>query len=199
MEPAAFAPSYSSQAAYTLPCGAPGFSPEVSHIGSGTSSGKESLEILSAESYDDGTGMSRAQQESEVRRRVLNAGLPFGLNDEERRETESGEQVSVGEGNEVADDGNQVNETGKKRKRKQKAPEALSADEEADAGKRARGRPRVDTKDETPTEVCLISCFCDAPISLSLLLDIATKSILGTGTLKVLCRGPVTEPYNVVF
>lgn len=109
----------------------------------------DDLGILSAESYDDGTGMLRAQLESEARMRMREQEpmMPFGITDAPRVMMD--EEVLM-EVLEVESGGR------KKRKMKHKAP-VVDADEieeeDDDARKKARGRPRVDTKDETPAEV----------------------------------------------
>ncbi|PQE31083.1 bZIP family transcription factor protein [Rutstroemia sp. NJR-2017a WRK4] len=97
-----------------------------------------SLGILSAEKYDDGRSSARTHETGQVRmKNPAQSSMPFGMleksADDETRTT-SEEQ-----------------EHGTKRKRKSRN-EAPSVDDEEEARKKARGRPRVDTKDETAAD-----------------------------------------------
>lgn len=107
------------------------------------------LGILNAESYDDGShAMSRRQMVDMHSRPQQQPGLPFGtdrpriLMDDERR-TDSDEQ-----------------ERGTKKGKKHRLDDdALAEDEDDEARKKARGRPRVDTKDETPADVSFLHIY----------------------------------------
>lgn len=95
------------------------------------------LGILSAESYDDGRlAMStRDARKSKVVEGGIGGVMPFGVQDGEAR-TDSDEF-----------------EKGTKGSRRRKRAEVVNVDEEEEARKKARGRPRVDTKDETAADV----------------------------------------------
>jgi len=99
-----------------------------------------SLGILNAESYDDGRSTLRERDAENMRVRMRNEKtMPFGV---ERRGQQIGlEDVGVG---------SEEDRSGKGRRKKRKDD---SADEEEEARKKARGRPRVDTKDETAADV----------------------------------------------
>jgi hypothetical protein len=101
------------------------------------------LGILNAESYDDGRHSMTAQGTTDMRMKHQ-VQLPFGVTehptirlDEEPR-TESDDR-----------------DRGTKRPRKHKLSDPQVADEEEEARKKARGRPRVDTKDETAADVSM--------------------------------------------
>ena len=101
-----------------------------------------SLGILNAESYDDGRGALRAREASEMRLKHSEPTMPFGIT--------SGPKITLDpklrNGSEELDAGS--------RRRKKPRIEAQSGDEE-EARKKARGRPRVDTRDETAADVSL--------------------------------------------
>jgi len=95
------------------------------------------LGILDAESYDDGRGALR-------NRRVepqLESMLPFGVT----RGSRSRPRSELRADSEEQDDG-----TRRKKKRK---VETQNKEEEEEARRKSRGRPRVDTKDETAADV----------------------------------------------
>jgi len=101
-------------------------------LGAGIGAGyADSMGILSAERYDDGRGGLREVETMELRTRqaVDRHAMPFGMVDMPRVEE--------------AEDGG----------RRRKKARVESADEEEEARKKARGRPRVDTKDETAADV----------------------------------------------
>lgn len=83
-------------------------------------------------------------QETADMRSKQQVELPFGITGhptirlDDERKTESDEL-----------------ERGTKRRRKHKLADTQDADEEEEARKKARGRPRVDTKDETAADVSL--------------------------------------------
>jgi len=104
------------------------------------------LGILNAESYDDGRHAMNAEAVREMRVKQ-HIELPFGIEDHpvvrmdpeartESDELEKGKKKS-------------------KKSKKHKMDESQNAEEEEEARKKARGRPRVDTKDETATDVSL--------------------------------------------
>jgi hypothetical protein len=112
------------------------------------------LGILNAESYDDGRHAMSAEAVSEMRVKQP-VELPFGIEDhpivrmDPEARTESDEL-----------------EKGRKKvkkSKKHKMDESKNADEEEEARKKARGRPRVDTKDETATDVSSPSLFAHIP------------------------------------
>jgi hypothetical protein len=98
----------------------------------------QSLGILNAESYDDG----RAQQRSGEMRLKQTAPpdplLQFGMMETPEVRTDSDEL-----------------DKGSRRRRKHKIDHQIEDDDE-EARKKARGRPRVDTKDETAADVSSI-------------------------------------------
>lgn len=99
------------------------------------------LGILNAEQYDDGRSVMRSHGASEERlKHQQQVPMPFGLT--------SGPQL--GPSSEENDGG-----TGNRR-RKRTRTEISNAEEEDWAAKKARGRPRVDTKDETAADVSTI-------------------------------------------
>jgi hypothetical protein len=102
-----------------------------------------SLGILSAEKYDDGRSSTRTRETSQFRMKgPAQSSIPFGMlekNADDETRTTSEEQ-----------------EHGTKRKRKSRN-EAPSVDDEEEARKKARGRPRVDTKDETAADVSVFA------------------------------------------
>jgi len=143
------------------------------------------LGILSAERYNDGSTLSIArsltemaqQQQQQQHSRDMSAGYIFGFEElravprsptgagarevEGRRNEVDGARVKSGKGGNRKKEEEEGSTERKRKKKKQK----LSEDEEADdeATKKARGRPRLDTKDETAADVCHCS-----PISYSL-------------------------------
>jgi hypothetical protein len=97
------------------------------------------LGILNAESYDDGRGSLRRKDAEQIRASMRNEKtMPFGV-----------EQPLPRIGFENQGTGSEEDATGKGRRKKRKDD---SADEEEEARKKARGRPRVDTKDETAAD-----------------------------------------------
>lgn len=108
------------------------------------------MQILDAESYDDGRGAARDRMDGQERRRAQReVVMPFGITDGPRLGKEKVVDV--------------VETGGAKKKRKTKHKPAVDVqrdsqeedEEEEEARKKARGRPRVDTKDETPAEVSI--------------------------------------------
>ena len=94
-----------------------------------------SLGILNAESYDDATGALRAREASEVRLKNNEPVMPFGIT--------SGPQISLDLNPTSAD--NDELDAGSRRRKKPRI-EIQSGDDEEEARKKGRGRPRVDTK-----------------------------------------------------
>jgi hypothetical protein len=95
----------------------------------------QSLGILNAESYDDG----RTQQQSKEAR-LKQTALPDPLL-----------QFGMMEAPEVRTDSDELDKASRRRK-KHKIDQQVEDDDE-EARKKARGRPRVDTKDETAADV----------------------------------------------
>ncbi|KAM3066878.1 hypothetical protein ACMFMG_007024 [Clarireedia jacksonii] len=97
-----------------------------------------SLGILSAEKYDDGRSSARAHEMSQMRTKAApQSSMPFGMLERSAADKTRGTS--------------EEQEHGTKRKRKSRN-EAQSGDDEEEARKKARGRPRVDTKDETAAD-----------------------------------------------
>lgn len=124
----------------------------ASGYGSASASGSgNGMGILDAESYDDGRGAVRDRMGREERTRgQREVVMSFGITDGPRLGTEK-QKLAV-------DVGVETGGAKKKRKTKHKPvvdvqDDELEEEEEEEAGKKARGRPRVDTKDETPAEV----------------------------------------------
>jgi hypothetical protein len=99
------------------------------------------LGILNAESYDDGRGALRAREASEMRLKHSEPTMPFGIT--------KGPKITLDP--ELRTDSEEP-DTGSRRRKKPRT-EAHSGDDEEEARKKARGRPRVDTKDETAADV----------------------------------------------
>jgi hypothetical protein len=111
------------------------------------------MRILSAEQFDDRGGFWRSTRRPEQRRqqqqqRVMDPMDVFGLVDH-RKETTRRPALAKPQ---RSSDSEHVG--GEKRKKKQK----LSSEDEGDddAAKKARGRPRLDTKDETAADVSFL-------------------------------------------
>lgn len=101
------------------------------------------LGILNAESYDDGRSTARERDAQELRAKMRNdKTMPFGL-DHPGQRTRTAKQAA----------GSEEEVVGKGRKKKRNED---SADDEDEARKKARGRPRVDAKDETAADVSLM-------------------------------------------
>ena len=102
------------------------------------------LGILNAELYDDGrkstTGLDKRHMSLN---QVQNTSMPFGMTEHPRIPMDSERKASGEE-----------HEKGTKRKKKRGVAPRNEEDEE-EARKKSRGRPRVDTKDETPADVSL--------------------------------------------
>jgi hypothetical protein len=103
-----------------------------------------SLGILNAESYDDARGASRAREASEMRLKHNEPTMPFGIT--------SGPKITLDP--ELRADSEEP-DSGSRRRKKARL-EAHSGDDDEEARKKARGRPRVDTKDETAADVSLV-------------------------------------------
>ena len=103
-----------------------------------------SLGILNAETYDDGRGVLRAREASELRLKHSEPTMPFGIT--------SGPKITLDP--ELRTDSEEV-DAGSRRRKKPRI-ENQSGDDEEEARKKARGRPRVDTKDETAADVSLV-------------------------------------------
>jgi len=100
------------------------------------------MAILSSEQYDDPSASRRS-----VRRQQEPIISLFGL-------VEQKEEVPVRKTNQARQSHDVENSAGERRRKKQKVS---SEDEgEDDAAKKARGRPRLDTKDETAADVSYI-------------------------------------------
>jgi hypothetical protein len=101
------------------------------------------LGILNAESYDDGRGTIREQ--SRFKHQMSNNTIPFGMVES----NEMGIDLEVRANSEEF-------EKGTKRKKKRGMSDAQNEEDEDEARKKARGRPRVDTKDETAADVSTV-------------------------------------------
>jgi hypothetical protein len=113
------------------------------------------LGILNAESYDDGRGTIRDLERRQSRlHQMSNNAIPFGIV----------ESNGIGMGLEVRANSEEF-EKGTKR-RKKRGSEAQIEEDEDEARKKARGRPRVDTKDETAADVSTV-VFSQVVISYS--------------------------------
>jgi hypothetical protein len=102
------------------------------------------MAVLSSEQYDD-RGASRRSV-----RRQQEPMIPFGLVEQPQLK----EVVPVRKTNQARQSHDAENSAGERRRKKQK----LSSEDEGedDAAKKARGRPRLDTKDETAADVSFI-------------------------------------------
>lgn len=107
--------------------------------------GNHSLGILNAESYDDGR-LSITTQEARVRNQHDQV-LPFGIANTPELRLDLDMRTN-------SDD----YEKGAKRRKKHKI-DTQNANEDEEARKKARGRPRVDTKDETAADVSFTTFF----------------------------------------
>ena len=107
-----------------------------------------SLGILNAESYDQGISSRNAREASEARvQQGIEAPMPFGIT--------SGPSFKMNL-NQGSIDTTDVYEPKEKVTKKSKRSRAVSFDDDdEEARKKARGRPRVDTKDETAADVSL--------------------------------------------
>lgn len=103
-----------------------------------------SLGILNAETYDDGRGAVRAREASEMRLKHNEPTMPFGIT--------SGPKITLDP--ELRTDSEEL-DAGSRRRKKPRI-ENHSGDDDEEARKKARGRPRVDTKDETAADVRLV-------------------------------------------
>ncbi len=132
----------STQLAYTKNGVQNQWSPAGAYHHQSLSNGSYSnLGILNAESYDDGrlsTTAASAQEARDVRLRQEANGIPFGVTELERDSRGESEEFEKGP---------------KKRRNGKHKLDDLATEEEEDARKKARGRPRVDTKDETAADV----------------------------------------------
>ncbi|TAQ85600.1 hypothetical protein B7494_g6079 [Chlorociboria aeruginascens] len=101
----------------------------------------QDLGILNAEHFDDRRGVLRANEERErrLKQQQQNLMMPFGLTEDPARIDSMGRT-----GNQEIDGGS--------RRRKKARLDTQSTEEEEDARKKARGRPRVNTQDETPAD-----------------------------------------------
>jgi hypothetical protein len=97
------------------------------------------LGILNAESYDDGRNSMRSERMKQQSENVL----PFGVTENPRSRIDP----ELMQDSEDQDSG--------PRRRKKARIEIHSGDDDDEARKKARGRPRVDTKDETAADVSL--------------------------------------------
>lgn len=132
METLSFDPGQVGQHAYMRP----GYHSIGSQISTNFAN---NLGILNAESYDDGR-LSISTQEARLRNQHYQV-LPFGMTDTPELRLDLEMRTN-------SDD----YERGVTRRKKHKI-DSQNADEEEEARKKARGRPRVDTKDETAADV----------------------------------------------
>lgn len=96
----------------------------------------QSLGILNAESYDDGQAQQRSREMRSKQTAPPDPLLQFGM---------------IERADEVRTDSDEL-EKGSRRRKKHKI-DHQNQDDEEEARKKARGRPRVDTKDETAADV----------------------------------------------
>lgn len=96
----------------------------------------QSLGILNAESYDDGQAQQRSREMRSKQTAPPDPLLQFGM---------------IERADEVRTDSDEL-EKGTRRRKKHKI-DNQNQDDEEEARKKARGRPRVDTKDETAADV----------------------------------------------
>ncbi|KAL3420833.1 bZIP family transcription factor [Phlyctema vagabunda] len=97
------------------------------------------LGILSAERYDDGRSAQRAHEASELRRKQqAETMMPFGIT--------SGPALTA------TSEENEPKSSSQRKKRVRADISGTAPDEEDWASKKSRGRPRVDTKDETAAD-----------------------------------------------
>jgi hypothetical protein len=101
-----------------------------------------SLGILNAESYDDASGALRAREASEMRLKHNEPTMPFGIT--------SGPKITLNP--ELRSESEELDDGSRRRKKPRIEPQSGDDDDE-EARKKARGRPRVDTKDETAADV----------------------------------------------
>ena len=104
----------------------------------------QSLGILNAESYDDGRAQQRSREMRLKQTTAPDALMQFGMMETPEVRTDSDEL-----------------DKGSRRRKKHKIDNLIEDDDE-EARKKARGRPRVDTKDETAADVSyiyLLICF----------------------------------------
>jgi hypothetical protein len=137
----------------------------------GGGNGYGDLGILSAETFDDGqasrmrstlekNGQTQGQRQSTWGYITDDTPAMCGLTPMERLEGSMSADSSPNvqsPGHSLAQPVSteeQLLSAGKRKKRKAKAMTSPGLDEEDEASKKARGRPRVDPKDETPAEVC---------------------------------------------
>lgn len=139
---------------------------EISNVGEGPSI-LDQMEILNAETYNDEAAVSIARSLTELaRQRPGPAPHMFGMTGGFEAVTERRVDVPRGPAQRVevketktrkvrkargANPGEEEDKGGRRRK-KQKLSEDEDGDED-DASKKSRGRPRLDTKDETAADV----------------------------------------------
>lgn len=145
MEALAFNPSSAGRQLPTYMQGYQGIGSQISQ------NYANSLGILNAESYDDARGALRAREASEMRLKHNEPTMPFGIT--------SGPKITLDP--ELRTESEEID--GGSRRRKKPRIEVQSGDDDDEARKKARGRPRVDTKDETAADV---SHVCIKKISL---------------------------------
>ncbi|RDW66297.1 hypothetical protein BP6252_09932 [Coleophoma cylindrospora] len=137
--PAALSPGQAAMD--TLSFGTPPTRPNLylnNAFGLGSSQYSSHLGILNAEQFDDGRTVLKAREASEMRvRQQVEAPMPFGI-------TGGPKLVASNEENDS---------TPQSSRRKKRTRAEINGPEEEDwASKKARGRPRVDTKDETAAD-----------------------------------------------
>ncbi|KAI9641101.1 hypothetical protein NHQ30_010531 [Ciborinia camelliae] len=114
-----------------------------------------SLGILSAEKYDDGRSSMGSHNPSMMSKGQMHNPIPFGMLEK------SGDSSDTRLPSE-----DQEQEHGKKR-RKRVRNESLSLEDDDEARKKARGRPRVDTKDENAADVSSLKSLYQVPVAKS--------------------------------
>lgn len=101
-----------------------------------------SLSILNAESYDDGRGALRSREASEMRMEHSEPTMAFGIT--------SGPKITL---DPLFRTNSEEPDAGSRRRKKPRTEAHHSGVDEEEARKKARGRPKVDTKDETAADV----------------------------------------------
>jgi hypothetical protein len=138
METLAFNPAQNGRQHPYMASGYPGIGSQISQ------NYAQSLGILNAESYDDGRAQQRSREMLLKQTTIPDPLMQFGI-------TEAPLRMDVGTDSDELDKGS--------RRRKKHKIDSQNEDDEEEARKKARGRPRVDTKDETAADVSSISLF----------------------------------------
>jgi hypothetical protein len=141
METLAFNPAQSGRQHPYMGAGYKGIGSQISQ------NYAQTLGILSAESYDDGRALQRSR---DMRLKQMTAPDPLM-------------QFGIAEAppNEMRTDSDEMEKV--PRRRKKHKIDSQNEDDEEEARKKARGRPRVDTKDETAADVSSTDALLYSP------------------------------------